>query len=127
MGYYYCKICGNVIHCPDNCSSTLTCCGEKMHKCEENKEDMNYGEKHIPVYSIDGTKVCVKAGSTLHPSGNEHYIVFIELTTDKGNYTRIFKPGEIPECCFYLGENEKPLYIRLYCNIHGLWRRDISD
>lgn len=126
MGYYYCKICGNVVYCNDNNSSSLTCCGENMTRCKENIKDQEQSEKHVPVYKIDGNKISIEVGEILHPCNNEHHIVFIELNTNKGKYIRMLDKNEIPKCEFYMGEDEKPVNIRIYCNIHGLWRRDIE-
>lgn len=126
MGYYYCKICGNVVYCNDNNAASLTCCGEKMNKCTEHISDSEMSEKHIPIYKIDGNKISIEVGEILHPYTIDHHIVFVELNTDKGRHIRMLSNSEVPKCDFYLSENEIPVNIRVYCNIHGLWRRDIE-
>lgn len=40
-------------------------------------------EKHIPVVNIDGNKVKVQVGSTLHPMIPEYYIAWIYVVTKK--------------------------------------------
>ena len=39
--------------------------------------------------------------------------------------TRPYAPGEKPNVVFALTEDEKPLAVYEYCNLHGLWKADI--
>lgn len=127
MSYYFCKICGNVVYCKDDMSSSLMCCGQKMEKCAENIKDTELSDKHIPMYHFEKNTIYIEVGEILHPCGSKHHICFVELNTDKGKHIRIFKDDDIPKCKFNLNEDEKALSIRVYCNIHGLWKRDIED
>lgn len=127
MGYYYCEICRNFTEANDEKSATLSCCGQKMHKCEINCKDDEFADKHVPVYRRDGDMFCIKIGEVLHPSSNEHHINFIELITDKGTYKRKFEPLDKPECCFMISFDEKPKEIIAYCNIHGLWKVKVDS
>lgn len=121
MKYYYCVVCGNLLETIDDSGVNPECCGKKMEELEENEDETASIEKHIPVYTVDGNKVCVYVGERQHPSTNEHYIAWIELQTNKGVYRKIIKPTELPEACFTLCGDEKIIKISAYCNIHGLW------
>ena len=72
-------------------------------------------EKHVPV--IEEKKV--KVGSVEHPMTGEHYIEWIEATSEEGEIAKVFlKPGEKPEVKLSFN----PISARAYCNLHGLWK-----
>ena len=77
-------------------------------------------EKHVPVIETieGGYKVVV--GSVTHPMLDEHYIQWIELVTENTVLRKFLKPGEAPEAVFLT--EEKAIYAREYCNLHGLWK-----
>ncbi len=99
----------------------LSCCGEVMEELKPNSTD-GAGEKHVPVISVDGSKVTVKVGSVAHPMLPEHWISWIYLATARGGQRRILQPGEAPEAHFVLAEGDKALAAYEYCNLHGLWK-----
>lgn len=121
MEYYYCEICGNFVSSGCDCVE-FVCCNQPMKKVEANTDDSASKEKHVPVYMVEGNKVCVKVGETLHPSEDKHYIEWITLITNKGNYTKKLTSKDKPEVCFNLDDNEKVEEVLAYCNIHGLWK-----
>ncbi|MDO5474741.1 MAG: desulfoferrodoxin family protein, partial [Phascolarctobacterium sp.] len=45
--------------------------------------------------------------------------------TDKGGHRRVLNAGEKPNAVFLLAEDEKPLAVYEYCNLHGLWMAKI--
>ena len=53
-----------------------------------------------------------------------HYIKWIHLETNKGNYHFNLKPGMEPMIKFKKDENETILKIYAYCNLHGLWKNE---
>jgi len=61
----------------------------------------------------------MKIGSNPHPMMSNHYIEWIEVTTDSNVYRKFLKPGDKPEASFII--KDKKLRVRAYCNIHGLW------
>lgn len=82
-------------------------------------------EKHVPVISIENSSVKVHVGSITHPSLPEHHIEFIVLITDKNIVMKNLNPGDVPEAIFQLKEDEKVIKAYEYCNLHGLWVKEI--
>ena len=111
---YKCEICGNIIEVIHEGGGTLVCCGQPMKLQKENSVDASQ-EKHVPI--IEGNKV--KIGSIEHPMIPEHYIEWIEATSESGETAKIFlTPNLKPEAKFSF----KPVNARAYCNLHGLWK-----
>ena len=79
---------------------------------------------HIPEVTVDGDVVKVSVGSVIHPMVEEHSILWIYLETDKGGARKSLKPGEAPDAVFHLA-GERPIAAYAYCNLHGLWKKDI--
>ena len=82
-------------------------------------------EKHVPVYHTEGNKVTVTIGAVEHPMLEAHYIQWIALETESGVQIKNLKPGEKPEAVFLLPEGEKAVAAYEYCNLHGLWKKEI--
>lgn len=82
-------------------------------------------EKHVPVATVTGKKVHVEIGSILHPMIDVHFIEWIAVETDKGFHIKFLKPGQQPIADFAL-VNERALTVYEYCNIHGLWKKDLE-
>jgi superoxide reductase len=111
---YKCEVCGNIVEILHEAGGVLICCGQPMKLQKENSVDASQ-EKHVPV--IDGKKV--KVGSEKHPMTIEHYIEWIEATSEDGQTAKVFlKPDSKPEAKFSF----KPITARAYCNLHGLWK-----
>jgi len=111
---YKCEICGNIVEVVHSGAGTLVCCGQPMVLQKENTIDASL-EKHVPV--IEGKKV--KVGSVAHPMIPEHYIEWIEATSESGNICKKFlKAGDKPEAEFAFPVKSA----RAYCNLHGLWK-----
>jgi len=120
---YRCSLCGNIVEVEYAGGGTLVCCGEAMNKLEELSADTSV-EKHVPYLEILPEGVLVKVGQVQeHPMLDAHYIVWIELLTDRSVYRRFLKPGEKPEALFHPGKGETILGAREYCNLHGLWKK----
>jgi len=111
---YKCEICGNIVEVLHEAGGILVCCGQPMKLQKENSVDASQ-EKHIPI--IKGKNV--RIGSVEHPMTGEHYIEWIEATSEDGQTTKVFlKPNSKPEAKFSF----KPISARAYCNLHGLWK-----
>lgn len=111
---YKCEVCGNIVEVVHAGGGVLICCGQPMKLQKENTVDASQ-EKHVPV--IEGKKV--KIGSVAHPMTAEHYIEWIEATSETGETAKVFlKPDSKPEAKFSF----KPVSAREYCNLHGLWK-----
>ena len=112
---FKCLICGNIVESLHEGNGILVCCGQPMKLFSENTTD-GATEKHVPV--IEGNKVII--GSVEHPMISEHYIEWIEATSQTGEICKIFlKPGDKPEAEFPF----EPVSAREYCNLHGLWKK----
>ncbi|HHT87260.1 MAG TPA: desulfoferrodoxin [Clostridiales bacterium] len=119
--FYICKHCGNFVGMI-NCSGVpMLCCGEEMTALVPNTVDASH-EKHVPVAEIKDGVLNVKIGSIPHPMTEEHHIAWIYVEYANGGQRKCFKVGDEPEMNFCLCENEKPIAVYEYCNLHGLWK-----
>jgi superoxide reductase len=117
---YRCSICGNIVEVVHASGGQLVCCGQPMHRMEENTVDASV-EKHVPVVerAVGGVKIAV--GLVAHPMEEKHYIEWIEVVAGDKVLRRYLKPGEKPEAVF---ETKVPVSeAREYCNLHGLWKK----
>ncbi|HAN20622.1 MAG: desulfoferrodoxin [Clostridiales bacterium GWF2_36_10] len=121
--FFICKHCGNLIGMIFNSGAPITCCGDHMTLLEANTVDASH-EKHIPVVHIDDNKVVVNIGSVDHPMTEAHYIGWIYLQTESGGQRKNLIPGDAPNVEFCL-DNEKSIAVFAYCNLHGLWKKEI--
>ena len=118
---YKCNVCGNIIEVLHEGADALVCCGQPMQLMIENTVDATK-EKHVPVIERNQEGVTIKVGSEQHPMESEHYIEWIEISTEKGESKKFLNPGKEPEAKFPVkAENIKA---RAYCNIHGLWKSE---
>lgn len=81
-------------------------------------------EKHVPEVKVEGNKVTVTVGSTLHPMEEKHYIQWIYLQTKKGGQKKVLNPGDKPFAEFLLIDDEA-VAVYEYCNLHGLWVKEL--
>ena len=121
MRFFKCLHCGNIITFLKDAGVPVMCCGEKMKELKAGTTDGAL-EKHVPVVTIEGSKVTVVVGEVEHPMLEEHYIEWIILETNKGFHKYDLKPGERPRGEFLLGEGEEVVAAYEYCNLHGLWK-----
>ena len=124
MKFYICEHCGNIITFMKNAGVPVMCCGQKMKELVPGTSD-GAVEKHVPAVSVEGQKVVVKVGEAEHPMLEAHYIQWIALETESGVQINNLKPGEKPEAVFLLPEGEKAVAAYEYCNLHGLWKKEI--
>jgi len=64
--FYICKHSGNIIAMLRDTGTPVYCCNEEMQPLDPGSTEAS-GEKHIPVYEMDGSIVHVKVGSAEHP------------------------------------------------------------
>lgn len=124
LKFYKCELCGKVIEMLTDPTVATICCAKEMYRLIPNKND-GAVEKHVPVVTIEKNKVHVEIGSVLHPMTDEHSIEWIILQTDKAVYRKNLKPYTKPIADFLLLENEKPLTVYAYCNLHSLWETEL--
>ena len=121
--FFICKHCGNMVGLIDDKGAPLVCCGEEMTELVPNTAEAAQ-EKHLPVVTVDGSRVTVKIGSAAHPMEEAHHIAFVYVETERGGQRKQLTPGEEP-CLEFSFVNDKPVAVYAYCNLHGLWETGI--
>ncbi len=116
--------CETIVEVINSCNEVPSCCGEPMRELKANTTDAAQ-EKHVPEVSIEGNLVKVKVGSVEHPMTEEHHIAFIYLETENGVARKDLNHTGKPEAVFALAEGEKPVAVYEYCNLHGLWKKEL--
>ena len=122
--FYLCEHCGNLIVKIHDSGVPVVCCGEPMKELVPGSVDASR-EKHVPVVTVNGDTVTVQVGSAPHPMTEQHSIQWIYLQTEHGAQYKRLNPGDEPKVVFALN-GDKPLTAYAYCNLHGLWKADIS-
>ena len=118
-----CKHCGNIVGMIHSSGVNPHCCGQKMSVLEAGVVEASR-EKHVPEVEVSGDKVKVTVGSVLHPMSEEHSILWVYLETDRGGQRKNLEVGKEPVVSFSL-DGEKPVAVYAYCNLHGLWKKEI--
>lgn len=121
--FYICEKCGNVVEMIHASGVNPHCCGQKMSVIEAGVVEASR-EKHVPEVELLDGKVKVTVGSVLHPMAEEHSILWVYLETDKGGQRKHLEVGKEPVVYFAL-DNEKPVAVYAYCNLHGIWKKEI--
>lgn len=124
LKFFKCEHCGNIAVKLVDAGVPMMCCGEKMTELAAGAVDAAV-EKHVPVVSVDGATVTVKVGEVTHPMLAEHYIQFVVLETSAGFQVAQLVPETAPEAVFTLPEGVTALRAYEYCNLHGLWVKEI--
>lgn len=124
MKFFICNHCKNIIGKIHDSGVPVVCCGEKMAELVPNTTDAAT-EKHVPVIKVDGTRVTVTIGSTLHPMTEEHLIQWVYLETEEGGQRKNLKAGDKPELTFAITPGDRVKAAYAYCNLHGLWKAEV--
>ncbi|MBU1194650.1 MAG: desulfoferrodoxin [Proteobacteria bacterium] len=121
LGIYKCTKCGNIVQVLHGEKPPVMCCGQAMDRLVENTVDAAK-EKHVPVIEKIAGGYLVKVGSVAHPMGEDHYIQWIELTSEDGMFIQrqMLTPAGKPEATFKT--DAQKVVAREYCNLHGLWK-----
>ena len=122
--YYVCAHCGNTVEMVHDAGVHPVCCGQKMNELIPGSVEAS-SEKHIPAVTVNENILEVNVGSVDHPMADEHWIEWVQLVTDRSSYRKFLKPGQAPNIKFHL-DGEKPLAVFAYCNLHGLWKTELS-
>ena len=122
--FYICPRCGNLFEVVHSGGVAPECCGYEMLELTANSTDAS-GEKHVPAVTVRESIVEVNVGSVNHPMEEVHWIEWVQLNTDKGSYRKRLEPGQAPRAIFQLN-NEQPLAVYAYCNLHGLWKTELN-
>ena len=121
--FYICPHCGNIVEMVHDAGVAPVCCGQKMQELIPGSVDAS-AEKHVPAVRVGDGFVEVNVGSVDHPMVDVHWIEWVQLVTDKGSYRKWLEPGQAPKVRFLL-EGEQPLAVYAYCNLHGLWKKEL--
>ena len=121
--FFRCSHCGNLVELLVASGVPMICCGEPMQELTANTTDAAL-EKHVPQVEVQSDVLTATVGSTLHPMLEAHHIAFIWLVTEQGVYCKKLDPTGEPVARFNLG-GEKPLAVYEYCNLHGLWKKEL--
>ena len=124
MKFYRCETCGNIITKLNDSGVPVVCCGQPMKELIPGAVD-GAVEKHVPAVTVEGNTVKVQVGEVEHPMVDNHYIQFIALETTSGAQIKYLKPGEKPVAEFVLVAGEKAVSVYEYCNLHGLWVKEV--
>lgn len=120
--FYKCAHCGNVIVKMVDSGVPVVCCGEKMMELEANTVDAS-AEKHVPFVTCSAEGLMkIEIGSVHHPMEKEHYISFVYVETEKGGVRANLGKEPVVEVCVC---NDRPVAVYEYCNLHGLWKKDL--
>ena len=122
--FYICPHCRNIAEMIYDTDIALYCCGDKMSEMIPNTVEASQ-EKHLPDVKVSGNIVEVNVGSVDHPMEQVHWIEWVQLVTDRGSQRKFLKPGGAPAVRFLL-DDEKPLAVYAYCNLHGLWKTELN-
>lgn len=119
--FLYCRHCGNLAALLRDRGVPLFCCGEAMEELRPGTSGAS-GEKHTPIYTVEGDTVRVTVGAAEHPMTEDHHIEWIALETRQGIQYAPLSPGDRPEACFPLAEGDTVQAVYAFCDQHELWR-----
>ena len=122
--FFYCEHCHNIYAVVHDSGVPVMCCGQKMTELIPGSVDASV-EKHVPVVELNGNEVTVKVGSEEHPMTSEHYIEWISIETTEGNQRKLLSPESEPSVKFVLTDSDQLLAAYAYCNLHGLWKKEV--
>lgn len=122
--FYKCELCGNLVGLIQSGGGTLVCCDEPMVLLEANSKDASQ-EKHVPVAALSGNTLTVTVGEALHPMTPEHYIQWIMVNQNGKTQRQELTPENEPKAVFTLDAGKGPVVIYAYCNLHGLWQKEV--
>ena len=97
---------------------------EGFEAIEPNTQDAAQ-EKHVPAVEMqrEGHVIRVQVGETAHPMEDDHHIEWIALEGDGRLEVHHLKPGQEPVAIF--AGNVKSGRVYAYCNLHGLWVKEL--
>ena len=120
--FYVCRHCGNIISLIRDKGVPVYCCSEAMQEITSGTTEAS-GEKHIPVYDMEGNTVHVTVGAVEHPMSEAHYIEWICLETEHVVQYAHLNPTDKPKAKFALCEGDEVRAVYAFCNQHNLWRK----
>lgn len=119
-----CSVCGNVVEVLHDSSVPMMCCGQNMIELKGGETDGAF-EKHVPYVEVKDGIIEVKVGEVMHPMLPEHHIEFIIVKAGDKVLRRNLVPGIEPVAVFDLQGYKGNVEVYEYCNLHGLWKKEI--
>ncbi len=84
-------------------------------------------EKHVPAVMAKDGKLEVQVGEVAHPMLDTHYITNIWVEFPDGTVEKkTLAPGEAPVAEFDVKDVHGKVKVYEYCNLHGLWKKEID-
>lgn len=123
--FFKCGHCGNIAIKVVDAGVPMMCCGEKMQELVAGAVDAAV-EKHVPFVTVEGAQVKVQVGEVAHPMTEEHLIQFVVLVTERGYQVATLSAADAPAAEFVVAEGDKPVKVYEYCNLHGLWVKELA-
>lgn len=124
LHFYYCEICGKIVTVLNDNGMPTDCCGQNMTELMVNTVDATV-EKHLPVYAMEGNVMIVRVGSAAHPMEDVHHIEWVGLRTANGFQFQTLRAGDEPKAVFLVRSEDPPEAVYAYCNLHGLWGKEV--
>lgn len=125
MKLYRCTHCNNIVEKVVDRGVPVFCCGEEMVELTANTVDAAF-EKHVPVALYNEGELHVKVGEVMHPMSEAHYITTIFVCMGNQVLRADLTPSDIPEAKFALGTYHGKVEVYEYCNLHGLWKTELT-
>lgn len=123
MKIYRCNLCGNILIVNNDGGVNPVCCNKQMELLIP-RTDNDLIEKHVPVVNVHKCKITIEVP---HVMDEKHYIQTIILETNKGHYLRNLRPSEKPIVEFEISKEESLIAAYEYCNIHGLFKKELNN
>lgn len=121
MKIFKCKKCGKVINILNDLDTKTICCNEEMEELIPNTVDAAF-EKHVPSINVKDNVVYVQIGEVEHPMTDEHHIEWIMCEYKDAYIVKKLNPNEKAVAYF---DNKENIKIYAYCNLHGLWTKEL--
>ncbi len=125
MKFYFCDSCKSLVEMVVDHGVTPVCCGKPMTELVAGTTDAAV-EKHIPDAHVENGKLVVKVGSVEHPMLEEHFIQFIAVKAGSYVFRKNLVAGEAPYAEFDLNGYTGNVEIYEHCNLHGLWKTELT-
>ena len=120
--FLICRHCDNLAALIRDQGVPIYCCGEEMQALVPGTTEAS-GEKHIPVYEVEGNTVYVTVGAAAHPMTREHYIQWVCLETERGIQYAHLEPNDLPGAKFSICPGDTVRAVYAFCNQHDLWQK----
>ena len=114
-----------VLNAPEE-ETIITLNGEPLAELKAGTTDAAL-EKHVPALKKEGDKLFVQVGEVEHPMLPEHWITNIWAEYADGTVERAtLIPGEKPVAEFDIKGKDGKVTVYEFCDLHGLWKKEID-